>query len=260
MRNRLVRGLVAALLAVGVVLPGSAQPARAEDISGPVITLVFTAVKFARGTWTQDDIEALVREVVGAATTARNEVVTHIDAHVAAVSLGQMDALLIEFTNYPNMRLDQRELKAFTSRALASASVDRRELGATQDLKAADAIGHALNVKYSMAEVAATEAGYNPESRALLRQRYIEANETILQKLEPTCNRRIVPDTPSHITETHVICTAANGEQAGDTQIFNEATGTWIEPEVNVEDLKLTAAVNSSWKVAKVTLPTLKQP
>ena len=259
MRRRLVRGLIAALLAVGVTVPGSVQPARAADVSGPVITLTFTALRIARGGWSADEIETLVREVVGLAVQARNEVISHIDGHVAARALGEMDAFTIEFTNYAQFRHDQRWVRNLASRVISSASVDKRELDATQDDKAADAVGHALNVKYAMAEVAATDAGYNPESRNLLRQRYIQANEAILQKLEPECQPTFTENDAYWYSKTWQ-CTAANGETATATETLNKVTGQWIRPPVVVDDLKLAAAVNSSWKVAKTILPTLKQP
>lgn len=247
------------LLALGVAVPGSVQPAQAADISSPVITLTFTALRIARGGLSADQIEALVREVVGLAVQARNEVISHIDGHVAARALGEMDAFTIEFTNYGQFRNDQRWVRNLASRVISSASVDKRELDATQDKKAADAIGHALNVKYAMAEVAATDAGYNPESKALLRQRYIQANEAILQKLEPACQVTFTENDPYLYTKTWQ-CTAANGETATATESLNKVTGQWTSPPVNLDDLKLASAVNSSWKVAKTILPTLNQP
>ncbi|WP_173156142.1 hypothetical protein [Phytohabitans suffuscus] len=260
MRRRLVRGLIATLLAVGVAVPGSVQPAQAADVSSPVITLTFTALRIARGQGlSPGEIEALVREVVGLAVQARNEVISHIDGHVAARALGEMDAFTIEFTNYEQFRGDQRWVRNLASRIISSASVDKRELDATQDEKAADAIGHAVNVKYAMAEVAATDAGYNPESRNLLRQRYIQANETILQRLEPECQVTFTDNDAYRYTRTWQ-CAAANNETATATETLDKLTGQWINPPVNVEDLKLAAAVNSSWKVAKTILPTLKQP
>ncbi|MFC0530990.1 hypothetical protein [Phytohabitans kaempferiae] len=246
-------------MAVGVAVPGSVQPARAADISSPVITLTFTALRIARGGLSAGEIETLVREVVGLVVQARNEVISHIDGHVAARALGEMDAFTIEFTNYAQFRNDPRWVRNLASRVISSASVDKRELDATQDKKAADAIGHALNVKYAMAEVAATDAGYNAESRNLLRQRYIQANEAILQKLEPACQVTFTDNDAYLYTKTWQ-CTAANGETATATETLNKVTGQWINPPVNVDDLKIAAAVNSSWKVAKTILPTLKQP
>ncbi|TDC81831.1 hypothetical protein E1193_13665 [Micromonospora sp. KC606] len=259
MRRRLVRGLIATLLAVGVAVPSSVQPARAQDISGPVITLVFTALKISREGLSADQIEALVREVVGLVGQARNEVISHIDGHVAARALGEMDGFAIEYANYEQFRHDRRWVRNLASRIITSASVDKRELDATQDDKAADAIGHALNVKYAMAETAARDAGYTPESRKLLRQRYIEANEKIVQRLEPKCEPTWTENDAYWYSKTW-LCTAANGETATATEALNKVTGQWTRPQVNVEDLKLAAAVNSSWKVAKTTLPTLKQP
>ncbi|MDQ7909774.1 hypothetical protein RB614_35275 [Phytohabitans sp. ZYX-F-186] len=259
MRRRLVRGLIATLLAVGVAVPASVQPAQAADVSDSVITLTFTALRISRGGLSAGEIETLVREVVGLTVQARNEVISHIDGHVAARALGEMDAFTIEFTNYEQFRHDQRWVRNLASRLISSASVDKRELDATQDDKAADAIGHALNVKYAMAEVAATDAGYTPESKSLLRQRYIQANEAILQKLEPECQVTFTDNDAYRYTRTWQ-CTAANGEDATATETLDKLTGQWINPPVNVEDLKLAAAVNSSWKVAKNILPTLKQP
>lgn len=259
MRRRLVRVLIATLLAVGVVVPGTVQPARAADVSNSVITVTFTALRIARGGLSAAEIETLVREVVGLVVQARNEVISHIDGHVAARALGEMDAFTIEFTNYAQFRHDQRWVRNLASRVISSASVDKRELDATQDRKAADAIGHALNVKYAMAEVAATDAGYSPESRNLLRQRYIQANEAILQKLEPACEVTFTDNDAYWYTKTWQ-CTAANGEIATATETLNKVTGQWVRPPVNVDDLKVASAVNSSWKVARTILPTLKQP
>ena len=259
MRRRLVRGLIATLLAVGVAVPSSVQPARAQDVSGSVISLVFTALRIARGGLTQAEVEALVQQVVGLVGQARNEVISHIDGHVAARALGEMDGFAIEYANYEQFRHDQRWVRNLASRIITSASVDKRELDATQDGKAADAIGHALNVKYAMAEVAARDAGYTPESRNLLRQRYIQANEKIVEKLEPKCDP-IWTENDAYWYSKTWLCTAANGETAIATESLNKVTGEWTSPQVSVDDLKLAAAVNSSWKVAKETLPTLKQP
>lgn len=266
MKGRLLRRLAAATLAVTIIAPVTTQPAHAGypgDVTlpppGPVVKLGLAAWKLYKGNLTANDIEAILTAAIGASTAARDQVLSRIDAHVAARALGEADALTIRFDNYRVLR-DTWEVYFFASDAITAASVDSRELVATIDNReAADAIGHALNIAYSMALTAMKDAGYTQATQDTMLRNEIASLELIVDRLEPTCTSTIA-DTPGHISEVHYTCTAANGETASNYQIRNVVTGEWIRPAVNVDQLKVEAAINSSWVIALELLPTLKSP
>jgi hypothetical protein len=257
------RVTVTAVLAAVVGVLSTATPARADvpgDVrlpTGPVVTFVFGAYKMYQGNLAAGDLERLVLAVITASDQARDQVISHLDQHIAARATGEAEALSIQFENYTAIR-QSWAVYQFVSDALTSATIDKNELNATADLKAADVLGHALNVAYSYAIAAAPDAGYTPAGKAALMNSYIQANQAILTKLAPTCTSTVAPDTPLFISEVRYECVAANGERSADYQIRNLSTGAWIRGPVNVEQLKVDAAINSSWVIAKEILPTLR--
>ncbi|HVQ96680.1 MAG TPA: hypothetical protein VMU51_37030 [Mycobacteriales bacterium] len=266
MRAGLCRAAVGAALAVAIAVGGTAQPAQAAfpgnvtlPPAGPFVNLAFAAYKLIDGSLSPSDVERLLLTMIAASNQAGSEMISHIDAHVAARAVGEARGLTIRFQNYQNMR-QTWELFFFAGDAVGAASIDRTEFNATTDRKAADAIGTALNVVYPMARTAVHDAGYAQTAQDTLKRDYIQALEAIVARLEPVCTSTVAPDTPAFINEVRYECVAANGERVSDYQVRNVLTGKWLRGPVNVDQLKVDSAIHSSWLTAGAILPTLRTP
>jgi hypothetical protein len=262
MRRRLLRRLVAVSLAAAIGTMGAAPPARADvpgDVTlppaGPTVELFFTIWNLTHGP-SAGDVERLVQLAVGAVTDAEDQIIVHMDALEAARAKGEARALGTEFLNYPVIR-QSWAIYSLASRANTSAGLDYEDLRQLSD-RAADQVGHAAEVVYPIAMASAEDAAWTEAAKADLRNRYRQTIELIAQKLEPKCSVIFAEDDPYAYTKTWQ-CTAADGNSAVTTEHLNKLTGEWIHP-VSIDQLKVNAAVNSSWLTAVRILPTLRNP
>lgn len=254
MRTRVLRGLVATLLALAVALPGTTTPAHAvSDSSESIVKVVFSVYRLLTGGLQSSDVEQLILEAIGAVDQAEEEVITHLDALQAAEVKAAARSASIQFADYDEFRHNIIVLWSYMSDVSGSAALAYESVRTVTDPRAADQIGHAVNVLYPIGMLAAEDAGM-PGTRAGLMEDYQETNEYILEELEPDCTSREVQGTPAHIVEIHITCTAANGDEAVGIQVRNHATGQWLEGPVDVGALKEVAAADSSWLVAKRVL------
>ncbi|MBX6357540.1 MAG: hypothetical protein IRZ05_17020 [Micromonosporaceae bacterium] len=265
MRRRLLRGVLAAGLAAAVATTGTAQPARADipgDVTlppaGPTVTLFFNIWRIVRGGPTASEIESLIQQAISAVNDAENQIISHLDALEAARATADARAYGREFLNYPVIRQSFAiyTLASNASRAAALDYEDLRKVGR----EAGDEIGHALEVVYPIALAAAEDAGWTEAAKANLRNEYRLANELMVQKLEPTCSISDTPLAPPSpwAVERRYDCVAADGGRASATELY--LGGVRQGPAVNVDQLKVDAAIHSSWLVAVRILPTLRTP
>jgi hypothetical protein len=263
MRRRFLRGLVAAGLAVAIGTAGTVQPARADvpgDVTfppaGPTVSLFFTIWRLIHNP-SSSEVEALVQLAVGAVNDAENQIISHMDALEAARATADARSLGREFLNYPVIR-QSWAIYTLASNANRAAALDYEDLKKINGA-AADEIGHAAELLYPIAMAAAQDAGWTEAARAALRNEYRQVNELMVQKLEPTCSPIFTDNDAYTYTKTWQ-CTAADGNSATATESLNKVTGQWISPPVNVDQLKVDAAVHSSWLTAVRVLPTLRNP
>jgi hypothetical protein len=251
-----------AAVALMVLVSAALQPTRAyaEDggddgnVSGSVINVAFTAFRIFRNrSMSAEDVEKLMREVLGAVTKVQNEVVGHIDGIEAATVIGNAQDASYNMQDYPVIRDDEEMRWEFAQKLGGYATNAHAKYGAVSSKKAKDQIGLAANTIYPVTLVVRQDAGLTA-SLPGFEADYRDLNQRIVHDLEPTCTARVAPDTPLFISEVTYTCTAANGETASDTQILNEQSGQWIAGPVNLEALKVESAINSAWVVAKEIL------
>jgi hypothetical protein len=249
--------LAAMALALAVAVPGTARPALAEDdggVSDQVIDLVFTALRiFSNGGPSLADVERLVRETVGAVNGVKTETLGQIDGFAAGVVIGQAENAANTMEDYTIIRQDELMLWDFGQTLGQYADNASAMYGSVLSRKAKDQIGLAANTIYPVALVVRKEAGAI-NSLPTYERKYRELNQRIVAELEPTCISQVTDGTPLFISEVHFTCTAANGDVAHDYQVRNEMTGQWLVPQVDLNQLKREAAINSSWVVAKEVL------
>lgn len=268
-KRRLLRGVVTAALVATIGAVDAVQPTRAEATpceyvvvcpsAGPTYALAFSAITFLRNTAGEVAAEQLLEEAINSVRGARDEVISNLDHRLAERARLEADALSREFLSYDVIR-QSWAVYTFASTLNQAAAADYADARTVTDLRAADQIGHALNVVYPMALVAGKDAGWTQQTLDDLNREYIEANEFLVQKLAPTCWHSDVPLAPPSMTaveRTHT-CRAADGNTASGTEfVFNGAVqGT----AVSVPQLKLDAAINSSWVIALEILPIIRNP
>src|SRR5687767_11522198 len=85
-RGRLLRGAVAALLAIGVTVPGGARPAQAFDPSDiqEYIDLVNSAYTLIRNATGAEALKGAVQQIIAAIEAAKTQILSHMDALAAA--------------------------------------------------------------------------------------------------------------------------------------------------------------------------------
>ncbi|HVQ92289.1 MAG TPA: hypothetical protein VMU51_14740 [Mycobacteriales bacterium] len=258
MRARLSRRLAAVAVAASIGAGLTVQPAYAEVPATPIVNLGFAALKLFKGPAAGADLAKAVVELIRAVTAAKDQVLVHLDAHAAARAVGEAEALSIEMLSYNTIASDEDVLAIFVMDALRSASLDKAELNATTDPRSADQIGQALNVAYLYVMSTIRDAGYSTASVRTALQAYIAANETILQRLAPSCSSTVQPSTSDWLVITRHTCAGADGTTLERSDMRNIVTGQWITPKVDVEQLRLEAGANSSWNTARVLLPDLR--
>ncbi|WP_432973904.1 hypothetical protein [Dactylosporangium sp. CA-233914] len=250
MWSRLIRGIAASAVALAMLLTGTAQPARADadGISSPIVDAALIAWNiYKSGNATPEQIVEFVRIVTGALTDLENEVIEHADGIEAAEVLGQAISVRIDMLDYHNFRDNEIILESFAmevGRYAQNASSKYRVVGK----KAKDQIGLAAQMLYPITLAARTDAGWTG-GLSDIEAAYRQLNQKIVADLEPTCKSFSNPDPiPGQILIRHE-CQAANGETA---EAYDFKVGdTWHSGPVNLENLKLEAARNSSWAAAK---------
>ncbi|MDG4789271.1 hypothetical protein O7626_25640 [Micromonospora sp. WMMD1102] len=253
MCSRLLRSIAASAVALTMLLTGAAQPARAnvDGISGPIVDLSLIAWNVYRsGGATPEQIVEFVRLVSGALTGLQNEVVGHADGLEAAEVLGQATSVHIDMLDYHNFRDNEILLESFAMEVgrYAQNANNKYQAVDPDSKRAKDQIGLGAQVLYPITLAARTDAGWTG-GLSTIEATYRELNRKIVADLEPRCTRWSDPEPiPGRIYVRHE-CVAANGETA--VGVDHKVGDKWHSGPVNLDNLKLEAARNSSWAAAK---------
>jgi hypothetical protein len=252
-------GLVAAALAVALAVSTTGVPASASADGGGAKKLIDLTVAIinlvkSRGS-SPEAIRELLVAAIDAVTTAKNDVIDHIDEQQAALAKGRARGASIEFMDFDAIAADPELLMEWTFK-VAQYGHDAKAQLPVVNKRAADQLGAAIVILYNTAMTGADRAGLR-RSYNLIVAEFIGAMQTISTDLAPVCTSWVMPD-PWPVENTIVKCTAANGEEATSTQSYDWVRNEWLVPEVDVEALKKQAAVNSSWATAVRILPDLR--
>jgi hypothetical protein len=252
MWRRLRHGIAASVVALAMLVTGAAQPARADDdgISSPIVDAALIAWNIYRsGGATPEQVVEFVRLVTGALTDLENEVIDHADGIEAAEVLAHAASVKIDMLDYHNFRDNEIILEVFAMEVGRYAQNANNKLHAVEKGELAqDQIGLAAQVLYPITLTARTDAGWTGGLSAI-ETAYRQLNQKIVADLEPKCTRVSDPEPiPGRIYVRHE-CEAANGEKA--YGVDHKVGDTWHSGPVNLEELKLEAAKNSSWAAAK---------
>jgi len=256
MRHRLVRGVTAALLAVAVVVPGHAAPARAVNLAtvGAVIEVASRAVTLVKnilgGGMSDAALRAAVREIITAVESAKTEIIAHIDAIAAAEVRACARHHVIEFADINAFNPDV--LQRWAQDATGCATLADSILRAVSDKAAADNLGLTLNVIGPIALAARARAGFSTSGlMATLRG----GNEAIIPKLAPDCRETRLAEPGSPIVEIQYTCVAYNGDSAFGLQIIRR--GRPVGPPIDKQAVAAQATRQTSRAVAAAVLPQL---
>lgn len=250
MWRRFLRGIAASAVAVAMLLTGTAPPARAsaDGISSPIVDAALIAWNiYKSGGATPEQIVEFVRIVTGALTNLEDEVIEHADGIEAAEVLGHAASIRIDMLDYHNFRDNEIILESFAMEVGRYAQNANNKYQAVGK-KAKDQIGLGAQVLYPITLTARTDAGWTGGLSAI-ETAYRALNQKIVADLEPTCTRFSDPEPIPGQINIRYECTAANGEKANGHDY--KVGGTWHSGPVDLENLKLEAAKNSSWAAAK---------
>ncbi|GIG89937.1 hypothetical protein [Plantactinospora endophytica] len=250
MWRKLIRGIAAPAVALAMLLTGPAHPARAnaDGISSPIVdaALIGWAI-YRSGSATPEQIVEFVRIVTGALGDLENEVKDHIDGLEAKEVLSHASLVRKEMLNYHNMRDNEITVEVFAMAVARYAENAYHKYGAV-GRKAKDQIGLGAQVLYPVNLAVRTDIDWTGGLDEFDAD-YRRLNQRIVADLEPTCTRVSDPEPiPGRIYVRHE-CTAANGETA--VAIDHKVGDTWHSGPVNLDNLKLEAAKNSSWAAAR---------
>lgn len=248
-RKRLC-GIAAPAVALAMLLTGPAQPAQAnaDGISDSIVDAALIGWNIYRsGTATPEQIVEFVRIVTGAVGDLENEVKDHIDGLEAREVLSHASRARKDMLNYEYIRDNEITVEVFAMQVGQYAENANYKYGAV-GRKAKDQIGLGAQVLYPILLAVRTDIGWTnglDEDEAAYRQ----LNQRIVADLEPRCTRVSDPEPiPGRIYVRHE-CEAANGEKA--VAIDHKVGDTWHSGPVDLDNLKLEAARNSSWSAAR---------
>jgi hypothetical protein len=246
MRKRLVRGVIAAFMAIGVLVPGTAAPARAIEPT-TIIAIASAALNMLRSGGSDDALRAAVAQIIAAVENAKNQIIAHIDAIAAAEVSGCTRHHVIEFVdmNEFNTSLLQR----WAQDATGCATLAEATLKAVTDKAAADNLGFALNVIMPIALAARARAHFSTDG---LMASFRSGNEALIPKLAPDCRQTIVREPGAPVVENQYHCVAYNGDTADGIRF-----GSGPLPPSFKEEVAARATRNISRAVAVAVLPQL---
>lgn len=252
MRQRLFRGVTAAVLAITVILPGTARPAHADwiDDATKVINFAnsaFTLIKNLVGGGMS--IEAATQQILAAVADAKGAILTQLDRLAAADARACATAAVIEFADIERFTTDV--LQGFAQEATRCVTTVDSLLAVVTDKASVDVLGFALNTVGPVAQVARVRAGFGT---AALNPVLAHGNTTLIPKIitDSDCWAEVeVDDNPRHVYPTYLRCRAHNGEVGEEFRIMA------IVPKYNFATAQDRATVHTSRAIAKAVLPLL---
>lgn len=195
-------------------------------------------------------LEEATQRILSAIDSAKTEILAHIDQIATADARSCARQAVIDVADIRLFTPDT--LQAFARDTTGCVTLADSLLGAVSDKGAVDQLGFAVNAVGPIALLARARAGFDT---AGLKTTLRSANNSVLTKLEPVCKQDIIsePGPVRPIVEEQITCTAYNGNSASGWRQISPR----LEPAIDVEALKVKAAANTSWLVAKAVLPTI---
>ncbi|MFB1046756.1 hypothetical protein [Streptomyces chrestomyceticus] len=227
--------------------PGTAPPVRAIDYAAIAQAAYAAYQLFTAGGLS---LEEATQRILTAIDSAKTEILAHIDQIATAEARSCARQAVIDVADIRLFSPDT--LQAFARDATGCVTRADSLLGAVSDKGALDQLGFAVNAVGPIALLARARAGFDTTG---LKSTLRSANNSVLTKLEPACNRSVVsePGPVRPIVEEIITCTAYNGVSASDSRRLSPKP----QPAINVDALRAAAAANISWPVAKAVLPKL---
>jgi len=260
MRNRLRRGLVTALMAIVVIIPGAARPVQAVipwATIGAIIDVATKAVNLYKaltggGGISDAALKEAVRQIIAKVEQTKVEIIAHVDAIAAAEVRACVRHHVIEFVDID--LFSPALLQSWAQDATGCATLADSTLRAVTDQGAADEIGLAVNVITPIAIAARARAGF---STAGIIDTLRTGNQAAIAKLFPSCIVYYYPLHPyAPIAEGHYDCTAYNGDRASSATwiVYGQ---TIIGPVPDFAAAEREATKRTSREIAFGVLPTL---
>ncbi|TDC79389.1 hypothetical protein E1193_19175 [Micromonospora sp. KC606] len=255
MRPKLLRGAVAATLAVVVTLPLGAQPAQAFDVS-KIVTVVKTAYElyktFKGGGMSIDEATT---KIIASINSAKTDIISQIDRVATAQARACAQSSIIDFADIQTFTQDT--LQAYARDTTACVTLIDSLLDVVTDKGAADQLGFAINAVGPIALVARSRAGF---TTAALLGTAVHGNDTTLTRIAPTCSagfEGIGSGGPVNGARYRAVttCTAYDGQRATKsiTIVWPPTSNPFDVPGVSAQ-----AASNTSYVQARAVLPILR--
>jgi hypothetical protein len=255
MKLRLRRGIVASVLAVAVTLPGGAQPAQAFDpvtISTwiTIATNAYNLVKNILGSGASgDQIKAAVQQIQASILSARDQIISHVDALASAEAQACARHHVIEFADINQFSPDTLQLWA--QDATGCAVLIDSLIKVVTDKSQVDQLNLAANMVGPIALAARLRAGF---STAGLTATLRDSNNAAISQLAPSCfSFNEIGPNYSSVTVVYT-CTAYNGAAQQRQQVYPPTS----QPPINQTAVANQAAINTSRAVSVAVLPTLQ--
>lgn len=247
MKRRLIRvvtaAAMAAAMAIGITLPATAQPAKANVDVGTVVAVVKQIYsiyqQFAGGSGGLTLPQA-VQQIEAQIQSAQTAIINEIDLVAAANVQACASSAVINFADINALTPDN--LQAYALNTTDCVTQADSLLGAVTDKAAIDEIGFAMNTVGPLALMARIKAGLTTPA---LKSVLVAGENTLISALLPTCHRMNEgdPDHPFFMYD----CFAYNGNEAEISVAVPSAL-------TRAQD---AATANTSRAVAQAALPTL---
>ncbi|MCU7723949.1 hypothetical protein ODJ79_09500 [Actinoplanes sp. KI2] len=213
MKRRLIRIGISAMLAVGVALPITAQPASAAVDPLTVIKVIqqiYSVYKgFTSGGGGGPTLQQAIQQITTAIQSAQNAITSQIDLVAAADVKACADSAVVNFADINALSSDN--LQAFALATTACVTQANSLLNVVTDKSAADQLGFAMNTVGPLALMARIKAGLTTPG---LTSVLVAGENTLITALLPACHQEDLnggePGTP------HVLvwdCFAYNGNE-----------------------------------------------
>lgn len=224
---------------VAAVAPGGASadvPRAAVTVDPGTLIAIIKAAYSAYQSFTSGGLTlaAATQQILNAIVSARDAIITHIDAVAVAQVRGCAQSAVLDFPNFGALTPDNKQ--AFARDATSCITLADSLITTVSDLGAVDQLGFALNSLGPIALITRSATGLSNSGLApLLKQ----DNSTLLTKLLPTC--RNVTDGEGR---KWVVCRAYNGDSSDQL------------PPNMVRQARDLAGARTSYPLAEAVLPT----
>jgi hypothetical protein len=255
MKNRLRRGMIAAVLAVAVTLPGGARPAQAFD-PATISTWIalannaYNLVKNLLGSGASaDQIKAAVQQIQASIKAAQDTIIHHVDALAAADAQACANHHVIEFADINQFTPDV--LQQWAQNATGCVTLIDSLIKVVTDKAQVDELNLAANVVGPIALAARMRAGFSTSGlTAALR----DSNNAAVTQLAAACiTRNEIGPNYSYVIQIYS-CTAYNGYAEQRQQVYPPTN----QPPINQAAVQTQATINTSRAVSLAVLPTLQ--